>query len=59
MEEAIAAIRGGEFARFLVDQEARGYPDLRRWRERRSERLENAERRLRGWLRGPSGDQPA
>lgn len=59
MEEAIEAIRGGEFARFLVDQEADGYPVLRRWRARRSQRLEEAERLLRGWLRGPSGSWTA
>lgn len=59
MEKAIEAIRSGEFARFLMDQQAKGYPDLQRWKAQRSQRLLDAELRLRSWLRGPSGSRLA
>ncbi len=59
MSKALEVIRSGEFAEFLVDQESRGYPELQRWRERRSERLQRAERTLRSWLRGPTGSRYA
>ena len=59
MRQALGAIRSGEFARFLVDQEAKGYPEMRRWRERHSERLLETEQNLRGWLRGPRGSRSA
>lgn len=59
MTEAIEAIRSGEFARFLVDQESKGYPELREWRTKRSERLSEAEASLRDWLRGPTGSRYA
>lgn len=59
MLKALEVIRSGQFADHLVDQESRGYPEVRRWRERRSERLRQAERTLRGWLREPTGSRYA
>lgn len=59
MLEAIEAIRSGEFARHLVDQQAKGYPELREWKANRSERLSDAEESLREWLRGPSASRYA
>ncbi len=59
MTEALESIRSGEFARYLVKQESRGYPDLRRWQDGHSDRLRQAERKLRRWLQGPSGSRYA
>lgn len=51
--EVLRAIRDGSFARHLVEEHTRGYPELRAWREQRSRALVEAERRLREMLRGP------
>ena len=59
VSEALESIRSGEFARYLVKQESRGYPDLRRWQDGHSDRLRDAERRLRRWLQGPTGPRYA
>ena len=59
MTEAIEAIHSGEFARYLLKQEASGYPELRDWQASHSERLREAEQSLREWLRGPTGSRYA
>jgi len=52
-ETVLASIRNGRFARHLIGEHARDYPDRRRWRAERSSRLEETEARLRAGLRGP------
>ncbi len=59
MVKAVEEIRSGEFARHLVDEESKGYPEIRRWRERHSPELRQAERKLRDWLRGPTASRYA
>ncbi|HEX9737443.1 MAG TPA: ketol-acid reductoisomerase [Thermoanaerobaculia bacterium] len=59
MYEAVRAIRSGEFARHLVDQVSKGYPELRDWKASRSQRLSEAEASLRDWLRGPTASRYA
>jgi ketol-acid reductoisomerase len=49
--DVLAAIRSGAFARALVEEQAAGYPELRRWRRDRPARLEAAERSLQRMLR--------
>lgn len=50
--EILGAIRQGTFAQHLLREEKRGYPELRRWRRRRSVTLVRTEARLRRLLRG-------
>jgi len=52
-EAVVDAIRGGRFARHLLDQQSQGYPELNEWRAKRPASLDEAERRLRARLRGP------
>ena len=52
-ETVLASIRNGRFARHLIGEHARDYPERRRWRAERSSRLEETEARLRAGLRGP------
>jgi ketol-acid reductoisomerase len=53
-EAVLESIRSGRFARHLIGEHARDYPELRRWRAERSSRLEDAEARLRAGLRDPA-----
>jgi ketol-acid reductoisomerase len=53
-EAVLASIRSGRFARHLIGEHARDYPERRRWRAERSSRLEDAEARLRAAMRGPA-----
>lgn len=59
MVQALEAIRSGKFARHLVEEESKGYPEIRRWRERHSSALREAEKELRDWLRGPTASRYA
>jgi len=49
--EVLEEMRSGRFARHLLDQAARSYPELAAWREGRSKSLPEAERNLRGLLK--------
>jgi ketol-acid reductoisomerase len=49
--DALDAIRDGSFARHLLDQQQRGYPELESWRQQRSPSLVAAEHSLRRLLR--------
>jgi ketol-acid reductoisomerase len=51
--DALGAIRDGSFARHLVDQQQRRYPELDAWRRQRSSSLVAAEESLRRLLRQP------
>lgn len=53
MAAILRAIRDGRFARHLVKEQEAGYTELQQWRAARSQRLLDAERRLRAILRGP------
>ena len=47
------AIREGTFARYLLDEQQRNYPELTTWRQTRPSALIEAERRVHRLLRGP------
>jgi ketol-acid reductoisomerase len=49
--DTLDAIRDGSFARHLLDQQQRGYPELESWRQQRSPSLVAAEHSLRRLLR--------
>ncbi len=55
IQRVLDRIRNGSFARYLLEQENRGHPELRNWRTDRPELLREAESRLQSWLRGPPG----
>lgn len=59
MRARLRQIREGGFARYLVEEEGKGYPALDAWREKRPESMQKAERDLRRWLRGPTGSRYA
>jgi ketol-acid reductoisomerase len=59
MVKALEAIRSGEFARHLVEEESQGYPETGRWQKRCSPRLRQTEQELREWLRGPTASRYA
>lgn len=48
----LETIRNGRFARYLLAEQQRGYPELQQWRATRSAALVEAERRLQQMLRG-------
>jgi ketol-acid reductoisomerase len=53
IDRVLDTIRTGTFARYLLDEQRRNYPELTTWRRTRPSALIEAERRLRGLLRGP------
>jgi ketol-acid reductoisomerase len=59
--DTLGAIRDGSFARHLMEQQQRGYPELAAWRQQRSPSLVAAEDSLRRLLRqrpaNPSGPE--
>jgi ketol-acid reductoisomerase len=54
--DVIGAIRDGSFARHLIEEQQRDYPELHTWRHQRSTSLEAAERSLRRIVRRPRTD---
>jgi ketol-acid reductoisomerase len=52
----LARIRDGSFARHLLAQQSRGYPELRQWQSERLAPLQQAERSLRTLLRSPDNE---
>jgi ketol-acid reductoisomerase len=55
IRDVIAAIRNGSFARHLVEEQRREYPELTSWQRRRPPSLIAAERSLQRLLRKPPG----
>jgi len=55
IREVLGAIRDGGFARHLLDEQRREYPELHRWRQERPTALVDAERMLAQLLRKPPG----
>jgi len=53
IRDVLAAIRDGSFARHLMDQQRREYPELTAWQQQRPRSLIAAERSLRRVLRRP------
>jgi ketol-acid reductoisomerase len=55
IRDVIAAIRNGSFARHLVEEQRRDYPELTSWQRQRPPSLIAAERSLQRLLRKPPG----
>jgi ketol-acid reductoisomerase len=53
IRDTIAAIRDGSFARHLMDEQNRDYPELKQWQQERPAALAAAERSLQRVLRRP------
>jgi len=58
IRDAIAAIRDGTFARHLVDEQRRDYPELASWQRQRPQSRVAAERSLRQLIRKPHRTSP-
>ncbi|MEE8585360.1 MAG: NAD(P)-binding domain-containing protein [Acidobacteriota bacterium] len=55
-EQILERIRDGSFARHLMEQKTREYPERKKWRRNRSAALARAEKNLHKMLHGPGGD---